>query len=242
MPQRQQIGVLCITTNKYKQFFAHLLEGIKKHFLLNHDVKVFLFTDEYVPFVGDDRVKVEQHPIFSYKFPFATLYRYKIFSPHQHRLREMDFLVYLDADTAIVNEVSDEILVEGLMAVRHPGFFVNDGWGDSNNPPGSASYLPKKYRKHYYCGGTQGGDSFAYLKACATMCEAIAEDERGGIIAEHNDETFWNYYLHTTREKVTEFTPELCMPEQKHLVEAWGLQNLTPRIIALSKNHKEIRE
>ncbi len=242
MPQRQQIGVLCITTGKYKQFFNQLYEGVKKYFLLNHDIKIFLFTDEFISYEIDDRVKIEQHLILSYKFPFATLYRYRIFAPHQHRLREMDFLLYLDIDMGIINEVTDEILVNGLMAVRHPGFFTNNGWGDSNNPSNSKSFLPTSMRKHYYCGGTQGGDSWSYLDACKIMSENITEDERNGVIAEWNDETHWNFLLHTTNMKVNEFSPSYCMPEPERLRQAWGLTELKPIISALDKDHKAIRE
>lgn len=241
MQERQQIGVLLIATRRYKIFVQNLIDGIKRNFLLNHDVRVFLFTDEFGSYSGDDRVNIEQHHIPDYKYPEATLFRYKIFGQHTPILSKMDFLFYLDVDMSIYGIVGDEILNEGLMAVAHPGFFINNGWGDSSNPSESSSYLPKEKRRKYYCGGTQGGDSYSYLVASVTMAIGIDEDEMNGIRAEWNDETHWNWFLHTTDMRITEFSPSYCMPEPIRLRVAWGISNLETKIIALDKNHSEIR-
>lgn len=234
---------MCIATLKYKQFVPQLIEGVKKYFMPNHSVTVFLFVDEIGEYEGNSRVAINQHLIPSYKFPFASLYRYKIFSNHERQLSKMDYLIYLDADMSIVSEVNDSLLVdEGLIAVRHPGFLKNNGWGDSNNPIESKSYLAKDQRIHYACGGTQGATVKEYLAACKVLAIAIDEDENNGVMPEWHDETMWNFYIHTSGVKVTWFTPEYCQPEQESLRKAWGIDDLPVKIIALAKDHKSIRE
>ncbi len=235
------IGILLISTGKYKQFVKELVKQIDKYFLPNKDKKIFIFTD-YFHIDLETNSDLLQTIIPEYKFPYATLYRYKIFSENNNIFKGCSHLFYLDVDSAIINEIGKEFLVdEGLVVVRHPGFYKNDGWGDNNNPTNSRSYLPQEMRKHYYCGGVQGGVTMDYLYATKVMAKGIEEDEKIRIMAEWNDETFWNHYIHTSGVKITEFNPEYCMPEQLHLQQAWGLTNLTPKIIALSKNHEEIR-
>ena len=77
-----------------------------------------------------------------------------------------------------------------------------------------------------------------------TLAENIDEDERRGVIAEHNDETHYNKYVNWTKPDnvvVNEFTPSYCMVEQEPLRKKWGIDYLDVKIIALAKDHKSIR-
>lgn len=236
-------GVLIIATRKYKQFVPNLLEQIDKLFLPKEELTVFLFTDEeFVYNEHDYDFTVRQRRIPPYKFPEATIYRYKTFDKHSEDLKHCSHLYYLDVDMAVIENVGEEILVDGLMAVRHPGFFISDQWGSEGNPEMSTSFFPKEHRRHYYAGGVQGGKTEHYLEAVKVIAERIDEDERNGTMAIYHDETHWNRYTNYDRpELVTEFTPAYCMVEQEHLRKAWGIDHLQPKILALSKNHSEIR-
>lgn len=237
-------GVLLIATRKYKVFIKPLLEQIDKFFLPKEELTVFIFADDLFDYFNENGYdfEIELFRIPPYKFPEATLYRYKTFSKHADELKKCSHLYYLDADSAIVDVVGTEILVDGLMAVRHAGFWANDGWGSEGNPENSTSWFPAEQRKHYYCGGTQGGLAEHYLEACRVLAERIEEDERNGVIAIHNDETHWNKWCSVDRpELVHEFDSGYCLVEQIYLRDNWGLSSLRPRILALSKNHAEIR-
>lgn len=242
MSEQQQVrpGILLISTGKYKQFVQSLLNEIDSLFLSDYHKKIFLFTDEWQPEL-ESKNHLIQIRIPPYRWPYATLYRYRIFSEHSFQLQSCTHLYYFDVDMSIKQPINQEFIVDGLLIVRHPGFYVNNGWGDSSNHVNSKSYLPEGLRKHYYCGGVQGGHSLWYLMASRFMADGISEDEKNGIMAEWNDETFWNHLIHTQNYPTTEFNSEYCMPEQKNLQQQWGLSNLTPRIIALSKDHKSIR-
>lgn len=241
MPIQQQIdpGILLISTGNYKQFVQPLLTQIDKYFLTEYHKKIFLFTDEWLPEL-ESKSHIIQLRIPPLKYPYVTLYRFSFFSKYEDQLRYCSHLYYLDVDSAIVDVVGDEFLVEGLLAVRHPGFY-NGGWGDSSNPIESTSYLPPEKRKHYFCGGCMGGNSSWFLGISKTLSDNIKKDEVNGIIAEWNDETHWNFILHTRNDNVTEFDPSYMMPEPEHLRKSWGISHLKPKILALDKNHLEIR-
>ena len=133
----------------------------------------------------------------------------------------------------VVDYVGEEILPnaeEKLTATRHPGF-VNGGWGSNNVDKRSTAFIPEELRKTYFAGGFQGGETTAYLQACKTLSDNISKDEDIGIIAEWHDESHWNSYLSTRTPKI--ISNEYCMCEK----------NISgnPKIIALDKNHAELR-
>lgn len=235
-------GILLISTRKYKQFVQDLINQIDKYFLPGHEKTIFVFTD--LPQTLKSENHIQQIRIPDYKFPYATLYRYKMFAENEEKLKQCSHLYYLDVDMAIVSKIDTDILVDGLMVVRHPGFYVSDGWGDNNNPVQSTSFMPADRRKHYYCGGVQGGKAEAYLEMSKTLAANIDEDDKNGIIAEWNDETHYNKYVNWAKPddvSITEFTPSYCMVEEMPLRQRWGIADLEVKIIALAKNHAEIR-
>lgn len=250
------IGVLLIATGKYKQFVRSIIEGAGTYFLPDHNLTFCLFSDQeynihysegnkyfngtYLP----HRTDAKSFIIPPYKFPQATLYRYKIFHEHREQLKKCDYLFYMDVDMAVVDTVGDEILGSDLTAVLHPGYYANNGWGSPNNRQESKSFVPIEYRKAYYAGGFQGGTAQEYLTACATLSHTVEADEAVGIMAEWHDETHWNFYTNYRRIESPSVVlgPAYCMVEQQHLRKLWGIDHLSPKIIALAKDHKALRE
>jgi len=236
-------GILLVATRRYKIFLKPLLEQIDKFFLPKEELTVFLFTDEeYLYDESKYDFVIKQFQIPSYGFPDATILRYKTFHEHYEAMKNCSHLYYLDVDMKIVASIGDEFLVDGLIAVRHPGTYATDRWGSPNNSKISMSWFPEEKRKHYYCGGVQGGKSEHYLHACEVLCDGIEIDRKNGVMAEWHDESFWNFYTNFQRpDLVTELSPAYCMPESKEHQVSWGLSEFTPIIIALNKNHKEMR-
>lgn len=235
------VGILLIATRKYKQFVRPLLEQIDRFFLPKEELTIFLFTDEeFVYGDFDFDFEIKQFMIESYGFPEATLYRYKLFSEHAEEMLHCSHLLYMDVDMEIVAQIGDEIKVDGLLVVRHPGTYATDRWGSPNNSPDSSSWFPEKDRKHYHCGGVQGGNAGKYLTACKILAERIAMDKNRGVMAEWHDETHWNWYTNFFKpELVTELSPSYCIPGKNK--EAWGLSGFESKIIAIDKNHSELR-
>lgn len=230
-----------ISTRKYKQFVEPLIAQIDEFFLPDYPKTIFLFTDEYQRLLRS-RNEIRQIIIPSYGFPYASLYRFKTFYNNWQSLEECNHLFYLDVDMAVVSNIGDEILGDGLTITRHPGFFINNGWGSPNVSPQSLAFVPIAERKKYFAGGFSGGKAVVYLSMAKKLAHNIEDDEKRGVMAEYHDESHLNAYVVEHPEiPLIELTPSYCMVEQPHLQKAWGIDNLDKKIIALAKNHKELR-
>lgn len=231
-----KIGILCISTRKYHIFVQQLVDGIKQYFLLNHQIEVHLFTDVLErEFIGDDRVKVIKELIPAYTFPTVTLYRYKIFTQKTY---DCDYLYYLDIDMAIREIVGEEIFGD-IVATKHPGYSVVGGGSWETNKLSTAYTFPED-RVMYFAGGFQGGETEHYYRAMQLMKRNIDEDERNGVMPVWQDESIWNQYLSQLK-TFKQLDSSYCMVEQEHLQKLWEIDGLPKRIIALEKNHSEIR-
>jgi len=71
--------------------------------------------------------------------------------------------------------------------------------------------------------------------------QKIEDDEKRGVRAIHNDESHWNKLL-SEHKSFKILDSGYCMVEQQELRQQWGISHLTPKIIALAKDHKTIRE
>lgn len=246
MPKKDDIKfcVLLIATRKYKQFLQAIITQLDNFLLPDREISIMVFSDEQIIFPPTSaRTKLIWTKIGSYGWPYATLYRYKIFSSISEYLKgKFTHLLYLDVDMKIVDIIGDEIIVDGLLAVQHPGMYDGNKWGSPNNSEKSTSWFPAELRKKYYCGGVQGGSSKEYLTVCKEMAKRIDEDEKNKVMAEWHDETHWNKVTNYDKPNmVTSLPPSYCMPEPiKHRMD-WGLSSFEPKIIALDKDHKAIR-
>ena len=225
------IGLIIIATGKYKQFINQLLISARKHFMQDHNVHFFLFTDaDY--YDEDVTAIIIEHE----DWPGPTLHRYRNIVKQWQLFDKMDYLFYIDVDMRFVDTVGDEIL-QDLFAVLHPGFAMFPNTGSWCTDPYSASYTTSK--NHYYAGGFQGGRKDVYLSACKLMAQNIADDEEIDVMAPFHDESHWNWFLSKYPSKW--LTPDYCMVEQPELRKMWKIDHLQPKILALSKDHKEVR-
>lgn len=247
MSEQQPIGLLLIATRKYNQFVKPIIDQARKYFFPDHPVTIFTFTDEPHDDVSDERVTIINTRIPPLRFPYATLYRYEIFDEHIKPLSRMAYLFYSDVDMAFVDKIGDEILCDGLTCVLHPGFYrprhSNDNWGSPNVDPRSTAYVRPEKRYMYVAGGFQGGRTYDYMLMSRRLHINICNDEDMGIMAEYHDESHLNAYIKNEHYhcEIKLLPPSYCMVEQENLRKKWGIDDIKPKIIALAKNHAEIR-
>ncbi len=227
-----KVSVCIISTNNYKSYLFNLLRSIGTYFLINHDVTCHLFIDEpqyhYKNTFG--RIKVETHLIPRYKFPEASLLRYRII----HSLPRSsygDYMYYIDCDSEIIDFVGDEILAP-VVAVFHPGYFNGGGSWESNKK--SLAYTDPEKTKAYYCGGMAGGSSDHYYAICRLLKGRIDYDTENGVMATWHDEGMWNWYLSESG-GFLKLPPDYMMPQPEHKRKAWGINHFQPKILALEK-------
>ena len=224
-----KIGLLLIATNKYSVFLQPLISSSDTHFLSNHDVTYFVFTNHDMEISSNRNVVqfyVEHRP-----WPWMTLGRYKIFSQQKKILSQMDYLYYCDVDMLMVGEVGDEILSDRV-ATQHPGFYGSRGSPETE--PTSSACVYAHEPMQYFAGGFNGGTSSEYLKMSQTIMNNIDSDLDKGYIAVWHDESHMNrYFIDHPPTKI------LCPSYCYHI--PYGLP-FPSKIITLDKNHEEIRQ
>lgn len=220
------VGLLVMATGKYIQYIDPLIFSAEKHFCKNHKVTYFIFTDSDLP--STDRIVYIQQKRLGW--PFDTMMRYHAYLASQEILKTQDYLFACDADMLFVNDVGDEILSKRVATI-HPAFVDRRGTYETN--PDSKAYISELEGDHYFAGGFYGGEALEVLKIAETSANNINNDLERNVIAVWHDESHWNRYCIDNKPTLI-LSPSYCYPE------SWGL-SYTPRLMALDKNHQEMR-
>lgn len=223
-----KIGLLIIATNKYINFLETLISSADKFFLKDQEVTYFIFTNKNVEIKSNRNiVKIEtEHK----EWPWMTLGRYKIFTENSSELSNMDYLYYCDADMRFESNVANEILGD-LVATQHPGYYTRRGTPETN-PLSLACVFPNE-EMQYFAGGFNGGSSHEYLKMAKYISNNIDIDYSKNLIAIWHDESHMNrYFIDNPPTKILD--PSYCYGESMNIP-------FKRRLVALDKNHNEIR-
>jgi histo-blood group ABO system transferase len=230
-----KIALLVIATNKYTQFTHPLWESVQKYFLKGHDVDMFVFTNNTDNPKGTIRVEQEHKP-----FPYPTLMRYHIFTKNKNLYKDYDAHFYCDADMLFLDNVGDEVLSDTVVTL-HPGYYKKPRQMFTyETRPASTAYVAPNQGKYYFAGGFNGG--FKYLEVAQDITKMIDEDAKKDIVAVWHDESYMNRYFIDNKPSLI-LDPSYCYPDIKdqRRIQEWGLQKLKPKLMALDKNHKEVR-
>jgi histo-blood group ABO system transferase len=232
-----KICILNIATNKYIQFVEPLLDSIEENFLNGHEISALVFTNHEIE-ESSENVKIVQ--IEHEPWPIPTLKRYHYFMKEAEYISQFDYCFYMDVDMRIVGKVGDEILGD-LVATQHPGFWYKsvDEFSYERRSE-SKAYIPYGEGKMYYAGGFNGGKPEHFLKMSETIVNNVEEDFKNNLIAVWHDESHMNRYL-VNNPPTVELTPSYCYPESvKFNPTSWNVP-FEPKILALEKNHAEVR-
>lgn len=223
---KNKIGIIILATAKYIKFIPDICESIRKYFMTDHDVTIFVLTDAKQEVPG-----VVQCPVEHHKWPLSTLLRYHKALQYVDQLEKMDYIFQCDADMLFVAPVGNEILSD-LTATIHPGFWNKplSKYPYEKNP---ASKAFVKQGKKYYAGGFVGGTSANYIKMAKEISANIDEDTKNNLIAIWHDESHLQAYLIKTPPSI-ELTPSYCYPE------SWQMP-FPKKLLALDKNHQAMR-
>ena len=229
-----KICILTIATNKYIQFVERLLDNIEENFLNGHEIRCLLFTDHEVETSDNVRVcQIDHEP-----WPMPTLKRFNYFIKEKDWILEHDYCYYLDVDMGIVDKVGDEVLSD-LVATMHPyqSFYPKQDRSYDRNSK-SLAYVPVgEEPENYYAGCFNGGSTKRFLEMAEVLADRVTKDLENDVIALWHDESQMNRYL-IDNPPTLSLTPSYCFAE-----EHMGNPNYPyePKIIALKKNHNELR-
>jgi len=230
----KNVGLLIVATGRYIEFVSHLISSARHYFCKNHRVTYFVFTDANIVADQDDVIIL---PYQQFGWPYDALVRCCAYLKYQHHLSAMDYLFAGDADLLFVNEISDEILSESV-GVLHAAFIGKSGSPETRQE--SCAYLDPAIARPYFAAGFYGGSAKQFLQQAAGMKDAIEQDLRHDIIAIWHDESYLNRYF-ADHPPTKILSPSYCFPDNPVHIQLWNIGQLTPRIIALTKDHNAYR-
>ncbi len=213
--EKKQIGILYIATGKYVFFWDAFFNSAEKNFLLNHEKKYFVFTDqpEYFSAYGSSVVAITVPHL---PWPYPTLYRFKFFLLAVDHLKNCDYLYFFNSNMVFLDKVGEEILPKNnqkLVGINHPGYFRN---GNKQFPyernPLSTAYIKMGDGDVYCMGALIGGCANDFMEMTEKINKNIEEDEKSGIIALWHDESHLNKYMLTYSDKLI-LDPRYGYPE-----------------------------
>ena len=215
--------MLYISTGKYIIFWEKFYQEMEKYFLPNHHVTYFLITDHMDLKVPDNVVKVYQEQM---PWPYITLKRYHFFMGIEDKLKEFDYIFFLNGTLLPMQEIDEEIFPtdeQGIMVAIHPGYYLG-------KPPRfpyerrsqSQAYIPRNEGKYYFAGGLNGGTSKSFLKMSKDIMRMTDTDLKNNIIPAWHDESMLNKYIIEYVNKGKK--PLILMPE--YLVPETGFDNM----------------
>jgi histo-blood group ABO system transferase len=226
---KNQVGLLVVATGKYVQFVQPLIDSAERFFLPDCKKTYFIFTDHIERVSKADNVV----PVFQKRlgWPYDTMMRCHMYVQHQELYNDLDYMFACDADMRFVDTVGDEILSD-IVATQHPGFVGRRGSYETNQ--NSLAYVAPDEGGCYFAGGFYGGLRQEFIILNQTLYERIKIDLDKGIMPVWHDESHLNrYFIEVKPTKI--LSPSYCYPE------GWNL-NFHPRLIALNKNHAQMRE
>ena len=229
-----KILILTIATNKYIQFVERLYDNIEDNFLNGHQIQGLLFTDHDVE--TSDNIKVSQ--IEHEDWPMPTLKRYNYFIKEKEYISQFDYCYYFDGDMGIGGKVGDEVLGD-LVATMHPyqSFYPKEQRTYDRNPK-SLAYVPAGQEGElYYAGGFNGGSTKRFLEMAEVLADRVTKDLENDVIALWHDESQMNRYL-IDNPPTLSLTPSYCFAEEQMHNSDYPYE---PKIIALTKDHNELR-
>jgi len=228
------ICILTIATNKYIQFVERLYNNLEENFLNGHNLECLLFTEHDVETSDNVRVSQIEHE----SWPMPTLKRYNYFVKEKEFISEFDYCFYFDVDMGIVDKVGDEVLSD-LVATMHPyqSFYPKGERSYDRNPKSLAYVAPGDEGPNYYAGGFNGGSTKRFLEMSEVIADRVKKDLENDVIALWHDESQMNRYL-IDNPPTLSLNPSYCFAEEQMKNPSYPYD---PKIIALKKNHDELR-
>jgi len=188
----KKISILIVGTKRYYDFALDLIESLNSLFLTNHELKIYLFTDRQDPNISNVKIINIQHK----PWPGMTLLRYHMFCDIEYRLKDSDYIFYIDADMKVIEKIGDEILGDRV-AIQHVGYFDKspEEW-EFDRFSFSEAYIPVGAGDMYYHATLIGATTDNFLHMCHDIKGRIENDFLKPHVPIWHDESYYNKYLY----------------------------------------------
>lgn len=238
-----KVAIIFIGTSKYLNFLPQYYQNIVENFLPNSEKTFLVFTDGEGDFPENVKVFPQEH----LDWPYITLTRFEIINKAKEEIGKYDWLVFLDADTLVVDKILEEEFFSDkpLFGVWHP--CDNLKMPPHNSVPGAFETNPKSlacignfednYPSYYYQGCLWGGKIPEVLDMIAELENRVNLDLENDVIAVWHDESHLNKYFNENQDRVNTLGPEYAYPEVFS-----SYCNFEPKIIHLAKDNSKYQQ
>lgn len=215
-----KIAICTIATDAYWDKYHTLRTSIDRHFLTNHQVQNFVYTDAQNP--SDEVFHISHLPA-----PLITLMKFNFLFQKEHVYRYYDYLYFIDGDCVIVDDINEEIFPtkdQPIVVTKHPWQTYNSNQYDNNKL--STAYVSDSGNNHYLQASFFGGDPDLVLDMACNINEMIKCDLKNQYIAKWFDESYMNKFLLDKPVKLLD--PSYAYPDPK----LWNFNSdIKPKII-----------
>ena len=237
-----KLAVVFIGTGDYINFLPSYYEACEEFLVPNTEKTYFVFTDGDI---GDPPENVKLYEQEHLPWPYITLERFKYILKAESDLAEFDYVLFLDADTRVVETVTEEELFtdKKYIGVHHPCHFL--GMPPHDNPPGAfetrqisaAGIGPEDNTSVYFQGCLWGGKMPYVLDMIRELAQRTQFDLSRDVIAQWHDESQMNKFFCERREDVHVMGPEYAYPE------CFGAYcTFEPKIVHLAKDNSKYQK
>lgn len=235
------VAIIFIGTGRYLDFFPDYYESAESNLFPGVANHYYVFTDGM--FDGELPDNVTAIPLEHMEWPYITLYRFKIILSAIKQIGNHDYLLFMDADTRVVEEIKFEDMFDDkkpLTGVHHPchdlGMDPHKEFPGAfeTNPASTCHIKPGEDISVYWQACVWGGRMKEVKELMEILDDRITVDESNGIIAQWHDESQLNRYFLDNKDKVNTLTPSYAYPEIfKSVMEH------PPKIVHLAKENSE---
>jgi hypothetical protein len=235
-----KVAIIFIGTGKYLNFLPSWYESCEEYLLPNVDKKYIIFSDGDISEKPDNAIVIPQEHL---DWPYITLYRFKMLTKIFEELQDCDWLLFLDADTRVIDTVTSEELFDDTkkyIGVHHPCHYLQ--MPPHNQKPGAfeirgfsnAAITDDDDTSVYFQGCVWGGKIPEVLDMITELDRRIDEDHDKNVIAEWHDESHLNKFYAERSDEVNIIPPSFAYPE------VFADQcTFEPKIVHLSKDNSK---
>lgn len=234
-----RLSVVFIGTGKYLNFLPNWYSACEKYLVPNVEKHYYVFSDGELSDTPDNMDVYSQEHL---SWPYITLLRFGIILKVEDELSKSDWVLFLDADMLVVDEVKEEDLFTDrkYIGVHHPCHFM--GMNPHNKLPGAFETNEKSFAcitedddvSVYFQGCLWGGRVPDVIEMMKELDSRTQKDLSNDVIAVWHDESQMNKFFAERREDVYIMGPSFAYPE----VFA-EYCNFEPKIVHLAKDNSK---
>jgi hypothetical protein len=193
----KKVGIVILATNAYFVLGVHLMRKFSHYYKGDAKITFYFFSDtdpkDYLPENIDVQYINQTHDTW------LNATNSKFINMMSLENYDSDYLIYLDADTGISKNFTEDWFIGDTVGLEH---FGNNDWmkevKNYDRNPQSKAYVPldTPLFQMYYHGCLFGGRKDKIIEVCKILYNNQLEDKKIPYEPVVNDESYINQYYH----------------------------------------------